>query len=466
MADITATDKNIKPWKNDWTVLRVIDQGGQGIVSKLRSKKDQNKHAVLKQIVKRWKDDDQAKNRLEKEAETLQLLNRTSAKVPELYDSSKNHPYSEPFILMEFIPGIRFDKWLTSNSPVDLETARSITISVTDTIVECHKLQLGHRDIKPANLILRDGNINAPYILDFGISFDSRQTVILTRDGETFWNEFIMLPECQDRQGGHQDLRSDITALVGLFYSCLTGKPPIVLRDASSRAPHVRDEKYLKSLPIEYERLVWFFDKGFSYSIDERFETIELFIQELKKLSVDGDENEYSFSEEYKRFDGILVNKDRRIQLNNLNIKSSRMINQLTSLVRSLITKDSAPNGEISTSNGSHQFPYIKEQYPDLNEHLNQNRVVILTFKRKNYDLTIKLLIVSFSVNMDIVVLVALPEDPLRDPFKDPLNWEKLIVIKEGKELEHDQLMYATNKICSKIARALRSISLQIESKK
>ncbi|HEY9815294.1 MAG TPA: protein kinase, partial [Candidatus Obscuribacterales bacterium] len=232
------------PWVNDWDELEEIGRGGQGVVTKVRSRST-GKLAVLKRIVDKWRFDEQARARLRQEGETLAKLKRFGAKVPELYESFIDHNDAEPFLIMEYILGDRFDSWLNSSAPTTPQTAVKITLQITRTIELCHKLDVGHRDLKPTNIILKDGNINHPYILDFGISFDSRQTVALTEEGEMFWNEFIMLPECQDLAGGHRDLRSDITALAGIFFTCLTAKPPIMLRSAEEQPPHERHEKLL-----------------------------------------------------------------------------------------------------------------------------------------------------------------------------------------------------------------------------
>jgi len=273
------------PWRSDWVLDDEIDRGGQGIVTKLYSKND-SKQAVLKQIVPRWRDDPQAIKRLQQEIETLTLLNNLGARVPAVYDSFLQHKNSEPFLIMEYIQGIRFDYWLKNSAPVDVSEAVDITLAIADTIRICHDHNIGHRDIKPTNIILKNRDINTPYILDFGISFDSLQTYVLTQYGEMFWNEFIILPECQDRQGGHRDLRSDLTALVGIFFSCITGKQPLVLRDAEDLPPHKRNDND-SLIPRIFENnreAISFFDKGFATRIADRFQTMDELKFKLKSF--------------------------------------------------------------------------------------------------------------------------------------------------------------------------------------
>ena len=146
---------NKQPWTATWTVKREIARGGQGIVSEVSSTNQDAKRAVLKEIVPRWREDQQARLRLQNEAETLRRLRDLGAKVPEVYDSFEKHGSSEPFIVMELIPGLRFDEWLKQRAPVDPQKAVIITRAVGETIVLCHKHNTGHRDIKPSNITIK-----------------------------------------------------------------------------------------------------------------------------------------------------------------------------------------------------------------------------------------------------------------------------------------------------------------------
>jgi hypothetical protein len=75
------------PWKREWIEEREISRGGQGIVTGLRSINEPEKRAVLKQIVPRWKDDEQARSRLKHEASLLSKLHDLGGRVPKVIDS-------------------------------------------------------------------------------------------------------------------------------------------------------------------------------------------------------------------------------------------------------------------------------------------------------------------------------------------------------------------------------------------
>lgn len=164
-------------WEIDWTDRQEIVSSGQGIISEVRSRVHPAQRAILKEIVPAWKNDPQARQRLQQEPEILTKLHNLGAKVPALYDCSVKHAGVEPFLVMEFIHGLRFDAWLRTTAPVSTEKGVVITMGIAETIELCHKHTIGHRDLKPANIILKNGEINSPYVLDFGVSFDSRQSV-------------------------------------------------------------------------------------------------------------------------------------------------------------------------------------------------------------------------------------------------------------------------------------------------
>lgn len=288
-----------RPWMEDWEDLDRIGDGGQGEVFKLRHRSDASRFAVVKTLASRWLGNLEAIGRLELEIQTLQKLSKCGAKVPKVFESHLDHMQrgvadAEPYILMEFIHGERFHEWLTSNSPTTIEAAYTLVSGLLETIRYCHAQNVGHRDIKPKNIILKNGSILDPYLLDFGISFDSQQTVALTIRGEVFWNEFIMLPECTDQIGGHRDLRSDITALAGVFFRCITGHSPNVLLDGNGQTPQVRHQDKLRKVCVstmQFSSLMWLFNRAFAYKPSDRHGSLEEFEKAMQEVLANSEES-------------------------------------------------------------------------------------------------------------------------------------------------------------------------------
>ncbi len=456
----------IKPWESTWAIFEEIGRGGQGIVSEVRTNGDSINRAVLKQIVERWRNDRQAQDRLRNEGKALATLNKLNARVPRLIDSFSNHDSSEPFLLMEYVEGIRFDNWLKSYAPVDPAKAATITSAVAETIAICHESKIGHRDLKPANIIFRNKDIALPCILDFGISFDSQQSRILTREGEMFWNEFIILPECQDLQGGHRDLRSDITALAGLFFTCLTGRPPIVLRDAEDRPPHRRYETLVRksALSIEQgERLLWFFDTAFAFRIADRFQSMKQFDENLAHFADMDSLAAIDLFEQFEIFDQTVQAKDRSAQVRQLAQTYKPIESLISNLVISSLAPLKAKGAEVN--NGNIHISHFKgDNLPTLKggDLLPAELVPTIQITRKHFSKTACVMFVAFGVGMQIHVCAASYSTEANAPrlFESQLEWTKIGVVSEPNvQLAKPTEIAIVEGLKSKLAYELRKLT-------
>lgn len=457
--------ENVATWQNEWKEHKEIDRGGQGIVTELRHKKDPARRAVLKRIVPRWREDPQARYRLQQETETLSKLHDLGAHVPAVYDSFLNHDDVEPFLLMEFIEGIRFDGWLNKSAPVAPAKAVLVTRGIAETIRLCHKHKIGHRDLKPSNIILKNEEISLPYVLDFGIAFDSRQTKIITREGEMFWNEFIILPECQDLEGGHRDLRSDITALAGIFFTCLTGKPPIVLRNALELAPHQRHEGLLmdSTETVEQgERLIWFFDRAFAYRIDERFQTLDEFTSELMRFAESSPLERLDLLEQFDILDQSLRSTDRNVQLGSLREKYNQMRQKVNKQMNKELNALRQHNGNPSLT-AVHINSIIEPNRPrleggDLLDAVSVNAFIV---RRPPFQHMAVVLLAAFGVGMQIHLYSASYCAPSGDPAKPNklLTWSKIAALDENTDgLSETKLSVIVEALKSKLAREIRNL--------
>jgi len=454
-----------EPWKSDWLEHDEVSRGGQGIVTEVRSISDPTRRAVLKRLLPRWQGDSQARDRLQHEGEILARLHALGAKVPEVIDSSEKHAQSEPFLLMEFISGTRFDHWLKSKAPVKTQQGVTITRSISETIELCHTHSIGHRDLKPANIILKDGDTSKPHILDFGISFDSQQTIILTREGEMFRNEFIILPECQDLEGGHRDLRSDITALVGVFFSCLTGRPPIVLRDAMGRAPHQRHEQLVTAgagSVSEGERLMWFFQKGFAYNLSDRFQSMSEFIGELMRFADATVETDLDPIEQFKILNHNVESTDRKVQL----IALTRKYTSIWPPIQSALALKLDPIKKHAGSHGQGGSAFTQQHRLNLpkGEYLEANSAHSFTVSRNHFDGVAIALLTGLAEGMDIHLYATSYTQPLA---KDAtIEWSKVAVIEDSqKKISDRTLAVVVDTLAKKLAHEIRNLTLRRDQK-
>jgi len=116
-ARISDSDNSAAPWKSEWEKTSETKSGGQGNATIVQHKSDASKRGILKELLQRWQGNEKAIDRLKQEVKILLKLNTLNASVPEVYDSFLNHSDADPFILMEYIEGDRFDNWVKVYAP-------------------------------------------------------------------------------------------------------------------------------------------------------------------------------------------------------------------------------------------------------------------------------------------------------------------------------------------------------------
>lgn len=125
------------------------------------------------------------------------------------------------YIVMEFADGEPLSEIIKREGSLPEDRVRSILLSLIDGLGLVHSEGLLHRDIKPQNIIIRpDG---APVLIDFGaarqaIGVKSRSISTIVTPG------FAPIEQYSAR--GNQGPWTDIYALGGIAYSCLTSRVP------------------------------------------------------------------------------------------------------------------------------------------------------------------------------------------------------------------------------------------------
>ena len=208
---------------NQYKILEKIGSGGQGTVYKAVDTK-LNRTVVIKVLPPELTQKTANFRRFEREAQLCSQLDHPN--ICTIYDF---HSADGVFyIAMQYIEGKNV-RQLVAGRPLELKSALSIAIQVTDALAYAHSKNIIHRDIKAGNIMVNDsGQVK---ILDFGLAKlleddHADQTAGVDRTeitelGIPYGTATYAAPE--QAKGERADHRSDIFSTGVLIYEMLTG---------------------------------------------------------------------------------------------------------------------------------------------------------------------------------------------------------------------------------------------------
>src|SRR4051794_16859097 len=205
-----------------YRVVEKIGEGGQGTVYKVIDT-SLDRPAVIKVLPPDLTDSASNLVRFEREAKLASSLDH-----PNICTIFGLHKVGDiQFIAMQYIEG-RNVRDLVDGKPLDLRSALSITIQVTDALAAAHSRGIVHRDIKARNvMVTRSGTVK---VLDFGLAklIESPHATSsdpqLTEVGVPYGTSTYAAPE--QAQGLKADHRADIFSTGVLLYEMLAGTWP------------------------------------------------------------------------------------------------------------------------------------------------------------------------------------------------------------------------------------------------
>ena len=245
---------------------------------------------AIKILPEKWTKNPVAVERFTREAQAASALNHPN--ILTIYDIGRHQDIQ--FIATEFVDGQTLRQRM-ENAPLDISQILDITIQVSGALIAAHNAGIVHRDIKPENIMLRtDGYVK---ILDFGIAklterepheFDAESVTLIlasTTPGMILGTAVYMSPE--QARGLEVDTRSDIFSLGAVIYEMVTGCQPFAGATVSDIiAALLKTEpkqlcEYVKNIPSELE---WSVAKSLTKNRDERYQTIQDLLNDLKRL--------------------------------------------------------------------------------------------------------------------------------------------------------------------------------------
>ncbi|HRI70237.1 MAG TPA: protein kinase [Polyangium sp.] len=195
--------------------------GGMGLVYEARDLTRDGMRVAFKVMPPVVRSTEEAHERFFREAEVLASLRHPG--IVE-YITHGTTPDLRPYLVMEWLEGEELEA-LLRRGPLPVPQAVLLLRRIAHALAFAHERGITHRDLKPANIILRDGRVDNPAIVDFGVARWLGRTLHMTRTGMLIGTPGYMAPE---QARGQTDIgpSADVFALGCMFYQAIVGKPP------------------------------------------------------------------------------------------------------------------------------------------------------------------------------------------------------------------------------------------------
>lgn len=260
-----------------YKVLHLIGGGGMSHVY-LAHDMILDREVAIKVLRYDFKNEEELLHRFQREA--LSVTSLAHLNIVGIYDVGQDEDIH--YIVMEYVEGQTLKEYIQQRSPIPVQRAVDIMLSLTNAISHAHDNHLIHRDIKPQNVLMTtDGEVK---VTDFGIAVTLNATAY-TQTNSVLGTVHYLSPE--QARGGMATKKSDIYALGVVLYELLTGELPfygespvaIALKHLQEDTPSVR-EKY-SYIPQSVENVVL---KATAKDPLHRYNSVEEMEQDLRTV--------------------------------------------------------------------------------------------------------------------------------------------------------------------------------------
>ena len=245
-------------WVGRYRLLKVLGEGGMGVVFLAQQEQAIQRQVALK-VIKPGMDSRRVIRRFRTERQTLALLDHPN--IAHIYDAGTTDSH-RPYFVMEYVKGLPITEYCDRHK-LTIEERLRLFQQVCQAVQHAHQKGIIHRDIKPSNILVSTHDDQAvPKIIDFGVAKALAQSLtertLATEDSQLLGTPEYMSPEQADMATQDIDTRSDIYSLGVLLYVLLTGVLPFdsdilrtggidrirqIIREIDPRTPSTRLNK-------------------------------------------------------------------------------------------------------------------------------------------------------------------------------------------------------------------------------
>jgi tRNA A-37 threonylcarbamoyl transferase component Bud32 len=235
----------------DYELLKILGQGGMGVVFKARQK-GLNRDVALKMINAGRLADDRQVRLFQIEAEAIAALDHPHI-VPIL--DAGNH-FGVLYYTMKLIDGRNLAVSLDRFRDQPMAIAR-LMVRVAEAIHHAHQRGILHRDLKPSNILVDEQG--EPHVIDFGLAKRLGEgTSVESSSSHTMGTPTFMSPEQTRGRPDEITTATDVYGLGTILYTLLAGRPPfsgtsvpevfLQITDEDPLPPHDRNSKVNRDL--------------------------------------------------------------------------------------------------------------------------------------------------------------------------------------------------------------------------
>lgn len=231
----------------DYEILRILGEGGMGIVYAARRPSDPADQEFALKVVKPGMDTRMVLSRFHFERQTLAMLSHD--RIARLVDAGATDD-GLPYIVMELVPGQPVHQFCREHES-SVEERVQLVVQVAHAVQHAHGLGVIHRDIKSTNILVTPTATGpSATVIDFGIArlLSVDGSTSLTPDGRLLGTPEFMSPEQIAGPRG-ASVSSDIYSLGAVLYQLLTGTTPVPAELARNAGPSELQRLVAESRP-------------------------------------------------------------------------------------------------------------------------------------------------------------------------------------------------------------------------